>query len=105
MKHTVPHDLPFDLAKKAADAALQSYKSRFPDYAPQVTWSDDKTANVELHAKGMTLKGVFEILPDAISMDMEVPLLLRPFKQKALDVIEEQIKHWIAKAKSGELKV
>src|SRR5574337_318783 len=81
MKHTVPHDLPFDLAKKAADAALQSYRTRFPDYDPQVTWADDKTANVALKAKGMSLKGVFEINPDHIAMDMEVPLLLRPFKQ------------------------
>ena len=104
MKHTVPHDLPFDLAKKAADHALQNYKQRFPDYDPQVTWSDEKTANVALKAKGISLKGVFEILPDAISMDMEVPLLLRPFKSKALEVIEEQIKEWIAKAKSGQLK-
>jgi hypothetical protein len=104
MKHMVPHDLPFDLAKKAADAALQSYKQRFPDYDPQVTWSDEKTANVALKAKGMSMRGIFEINPDNIAMDMEVPLLLRPFKQKALDVIEEQIKMWIAKAKSGELK-
>ena len=104
MKHMVPHDLSFDLAKKAADAALQSYRARFPDYDPQVTWSDERTANVALKAKGMSLKGVFEINPDNIAMDMEVPLLLRPFKQKALEVIEEQIKVWIDKAKRGELK-
>jgi hypothetical protein len=104
MKHTVPHDLPFDLAKKAADAALQSYKQRFPDYDPQVTWADDKTAHVALKAKGLGMKGIFEINKDNIAMDMEVPLLLRPFKAKALEVIEEQIKMWIAKAKSGELK-
>ncbi|HEY4223440.1 MAG TPA: polyhydroxyalkanoic acid system family protein [Myxococcota bacterium] len=103
MKHSVPHDLPFDLAKKAADAALQSYRTRFPDFDPQVSWSDDKTANVDLKAKGMSLKGVFEIEPNAITIDMEVPLLLRPFKQKAIDVIEQQIKDWIAKAKRGEL--
>jgi hypothetical protein len=100
----VPHDLSFDLAKKAADAALQSYKQRFPDYDPQVTWSDEKTAHVALKAKGMAMKGIFEINADNIAMDMEVPFLLKPFKQKALEVIEEQIKMWIAKAKSGELK-
>lgn len=103
MKHTVPHDLPFELARKAADHALQSYKARFPEYDPQVTWDDDKTAQVALKAKGMTLKGIFEIQPDAVAMDMEVPLLLRPFKQKALEVIEEQIRKWIEKARNGEL--
>lgn len=103
MKHTVPHDLPFDLAKKAADHALQSYRARFPEYDPRVTWSDEKTAQVELKAKGISLRGVFEILPDAVAMDMDVPLLLRPFKSKALEVIEEQIREWIGKAKNGQL--
>ena len=104
MKHTVPHDLSFELAKKAADSALQSYRARFPEYDPQVTWTDEKTAHVQFSAKGLSMKGVFEIMPAAIGMDMEVPLLLRPFKQKALDVIEGEIKKWIDKAKRGELK-
>ena len=103
MKHKVPHDLPIDLARKAADAALQEYKQRFPDYDPRVTWSDDKTAEVALRAKGISLKGVFEILPDAVSIEMDVPLLLRPFRSKAMEVIEDQIRHWIDKAKAGAL--
>ena len=103
MKHRVPHDLTLDLAKKAADRARQSYRERFPEYDPQDTWADEKTAHVEFKAKGMSMKGIFEILPDAVEMDMEVPLLLRPFKQKALDVVEKQIVEWIAKAKRGEL--
>ena len=103
MKHLVPHDLPIELARKAADHALQAYRTKFPDYDPQVTWTDDKTAHVEFHAKGMSLKGVFEILPDAVTIDMEVPLLLRPFKAKAMEVIEGQIREWIGKAKTGEL--
>jgi hypothetical protein len=103
MKHLVPHDLPFELARKAADHALQSYRTRYPEYDPQVTWSDEKTAQVALKAKGISLRGIFEILPDAVAMDMEVPLLLRPFKSKALEVIEDQIRLWIDKAKAGEL--
>lgn len=103
MKHKVPHDLSIDLARKAADAALQEYKAKYPDYDPQVTWSDDKTAEVALRAKGMSLKGVFEILPDAVTIEMEVPLLLRPFKAKAMEVIEDQIRMWIDKAKAGAL--
>ena len=103
MKHKVPHDLPFDLAKKAADAALQEYRRKFPDYDPQVTWSDDKTAQVALKAKGMSLKGIFEIQSDAVAIDMDVPLLLRPFKAKAMEVIEDEIRTWIGKAKNGAL--
>ena len=103
MKHLVPHDLPIEVAKKAADAALQAYRTRFPEYDPQVSWTGPTTAQVEFKAKGIGIKGVFDILPDAVAMDMEVPLLLRPFKQKAMDVVEAQIREWIEKAKRGEI--
>ena len=103
MKHSVPHDLPFDLAKKAADSALQAYRARFPDYDPQVVWTGDKTAEVTFKALGSTLKGSFEILDKSIEMDMEVPLLMRPFKSKAIAVVEEKIRDWIGKAKDGQL--
>ena len=42
MKHSVPHDLSLELARKAADAALQSYKARFAEYDPQVVWVHDR---------------------------------------------------------------
>ena len=103
MKHAVPHDLPKPLAKKAADAALQAYSARFAEYNPQITWTDEDTAEVCFKAKGITLKGTFEIHPGEVCMDMEVPLLLRPFRQKAMDVVEGEIRTWIGRAKAGEL--
>ncbi len=103
MKHTVTHDLPPELARKAADAALKAYASRFADYDPRVSWTSDTAAEVAFSAKGVTLKGTFAILNDRIEMEMEVPLLLRMFRQKALDVIEGEIVSWIQKAKAGQL--
>ena len=91
------------MARKAADAALEAYATRFAEFAPQITWTGDRTAEVAFKAKGMTLKGTFEIRDDAIDMDMEVPLLLRPFRQKALDVVEGKVQEWIDKARRGEL--
>jgi hypothetical protein len=103
MKHTVTHDLPLDLARKAAEAALQAYATRFAEYAPTVTWTSDTDAEVSFAARGITLKGAFSIRADRIEMEMEVPLLLRMFRQKALDVVEGEIVAWIQKAKRGEL--
>ncbi len=103
MKHSVPHDLPLPLAKKAADAALNSYRERFAEYDPQIAWVSERLAEVTFRVKGMSMKGSFEIQDAAVDMDMEVPLLLRPFKSKALEVIEEQITKWIDKARRGEL--
>jgi hypothetical protein len=103
MKHSVPHDLPIPLAKKAADAALTHYQERFAEYDPEVTWTTTTTAEVVFRAKGMAIKGLFEVLEDEVAMELEVPLLLRPFRQKALDVVEEEITKWIGKAKAGKL--
>jgi hypothetical protein len=103
MKHSVSHDLPFDLAKKAAGKALEEYRARFPDFDPQINWTGERTAEVTFKAMGSTLKGQFELLEKSIEMDMDVPLLMRPFKAKALEVIEEKIRDWINKAKAGAL--
>jgi hypothetical protein len=103
MKHKVPHDLDTAHARRVTDHALQAYSDRFSEYNPQVSWTNDKEAVVSFKAKGVTLKGTFEILEDAISMDMEVPFILKMFKKKAIDVIEREIKEWIQRAKNGEL--
>ena len=51
----------------------------------------------------MSLKGVLEVGPSSIDMDLDVPFLLRPFKSTALGVIEEEIRKWIDKAKAGQI--
>jgi hypothetical protein len=103
MKHSVPHDLPFPQAKKAADAALNAYRTRFPDFDPQVVWKTENLAEVTFRAMGATVRGLFAINSADVEIEMDVPLLMRPFKAKALGAVEEEIKKWIAKAKSGEL--
>jgi len=103
MKHSVRHDLPLDGAKKAAAAAIEAYRARFAEYNPTVSWLSEHIAEVSFRAKGVSLKGTFEILADRIDIEMEVPLLLRMFKQKAVDVIEAEITKWVKRAKEGSV--
>jgi hypothetical protein len=103
MKHSVPHNLPLDAAKKVAQHAIDAYQARFAEYHPTVRWVNEQLAEVSFKARGISLKGTFEILADRIDMDMEVPLLLRMFKQKAIDVVEEEVKKWLGKAHNGEV--
>jgi hypothetical protein len=103
MKHAVPHDLSMESAKQAASSALEAYKARFAEHNPTISWVKDNLAEVSFKAKGVGMKGTFEILSDRIEMDMEVPFLLRMFKQKAIDVVEGEIRKWVAKAKDGQL--
>lgn len=103
MKHSVPHDLDQDTARRVADKAWESYSQRFADYDPQIRWVDDRHAQVSFQAKGIKLKGALDIQPSAIDLDLDVPLLLRPFRKKAISVIDEEVRWWIGKAKAGEV--
>jgi hypothetical protein len=103
MKHVVPHGLGQEKAKQVALAAIGSYTSRFAQYNPNARWLDDRRAEISFQVKGITLSGNMQVNPNDIEMDLEVPFLLRPFKGKALGVIEEEIKKWIAKAQAGQV--
>ena len=103
MKHSVPHDLGQERAKKAAEAALASYTQKFAKYRPSAQWLSANKAQISFSVKGMTLSGSMEIQPTTIDLDMDVPFLLRPFKNQALGVIEGEIREWIDKARAGSL--
>lgn len=101
MKHVVPHDLGQERAKKAAEAALNTYAGKFEKYSPKVSWATPSKANISFTVKGFTISGALEVLDRSIEMDLDVPFVLRPFKGQALGVIETEIKEWIQKAKTG----
>jgi hypothetical protein len=103
MKHRVPHDIGLDAARKATEAAWNSYSQRFSKYTPTCTWSSDGRADIGFTAKGVKLRGTIEVLQDGIDIDLDVPLLLRPFKGTAISVIEDEINKWIRKSKNGEI--
>ena len=98
MKHQVPHAVGQSKAKEIAIQALDSYQKRFAEYDPTCEWVSDYMAKIGFSVKGVKLAGSIDVLPSAFELDLDVPFLLRPFKGKALSVIEEEIKRWIAKA-------
>lgn len=104
MKHLVKHDLSPEDAKQATEKALEAYQRKLPDYSPTVNWANDKKADIAFSAKGMKVTGSVELQPGAIALDLDVPFVLRPFKKKAMEVVEREIKKWIDRAKNGELR-
>lgn len=103
MKHTVVHGLGRDQAKKVAESAWQSYSSRFSEYSPSCTWTNDYKAQIGFKAKGISINGELEVNDKDIGIDLDVPFLLKPFKNTAIKVIEEEIQKWIAKSKAGQI--
>jgi hypothetical protein len=103
MKHVVSHDLGQEKAKKVAVAAFESYAQKLAKYSPRSDWVSDRRANISFSVKGMNLKGAIEVTASTFEMELDVPFLFRPFQGKAMSVIEEEIREWMAKAKAGEI--
>ena len=103
MDYSVKHDLGKDKAKQVAEAAYNSYKERFAKYSPTADWVGPYSCDISFNAKGIKLKGKMNVTDTSIEMELQVPLLLRPFKKMALGVISNEIDKWVAKAKAGEI--
>jgi len=102
MDHSVPHDVGRELAKKATLAAFDSYATKYSEYEPRATWISDYTAKVAMHIKGMSLDGTIDVRDRDIALTLDVPFVLRPFRAKALAVIEREISAWLVRARAGE---
>jgi len=103
MKHVINHDLDVATARKVADKAFEEYKKRFPDYSPSVNWTSERRADIGFNAKGMKLNGAMEVAEKAITLELDVPFLFRPFQKKAIEVIEREVQVWIGKARAGQI--
>lgn len=103
MRHEVTHGLGLELAKKAVRAATESYAVRFAKYSPKTVWESDSKAKVSFSVPGGNLDGSLEVKSDVVVFELDIPFLLRPFKSKAIDIVEGEIKIWVEKAKKGEL--
>lgn len=101
-RHLIRHDLNPTLARRVTRKALETYRERFSEYQPGGEWITDDLARVRFTVLGRTLEGVVEVLPRDVALELDVPLVFRPFRGVALKVIEDEIQGWITKAKNGE---
>jgi hypothetical protein len=103
MKHVIQHDLDMPTARRVADRAFDSYKQRFAGYDPSMSWVSETRAEVGFNAKGVKIAGTMVLEDKTIEVDLDVPFLLRPFKNIALETIEREVRVWVGKAQAGEL--
>ena len=101
MKHSVPHDLGQERAKKATESALSTYAEKFAKYSPKTSWTSPTHATISFSVKGMNLSGSVDVKDKTIDLELDVPFLLRPFQGQAISVIEGEIKAWLAKEKAN----
>ena len=98
MKHTIEHDLNDSEAKLATERAIAQYRERYAEYDPFLVWRDARRAELGFSVKGVKLKGSMELRPGAVDVDLDVPLLMRPFKGIAIAAIDKEVRHFIEQA-------
>lgn len=98
MKHTIEHDLTDQEAKLATERAIAQYREQYAEYQPFLEWRDERRADLGFTVKGMKLKGSMELRPGAVEVDLDVPLLLRPFRGVALAAIDKEVRRFIEQA-------
>lgn len=104
MEYIIKHDLSPELAKKAADKAAECYTKEWEKYDAKSTWVGDDKAEIAFRVKGVNVVATVEMQPGQAVIEMqEVPLLLRPFENMALDVVRRTMENWMVRAKNGEL--
>lgn len=103
MQHAVEHELDQATARLAAEKAYAAYSKEYAEYSPTADWTSDTHCDVTFTVKKVTLEGTMKLEPGKILMDLNVPLLFRPFKKLALGYVEKEIRVWIEKARRGEL--
>jgi hypothetical protein len=96
MKHVIQHHLDVAQSRRIAERALEHYEKRFARYEPKVRWLDERRADVTFTAKGMAMRGMVELQPGALAVDLEVPFLFRAFRGTAVRLLETELKKFLA---------
>lgn len=101
MEHRIPHPLGLERARAVTRQALQSYLERFAAFSPGGRWRDEDHAEFRFEAAGQVLEGLLRVEPDAIVIELEVPLIFRPLRRRAIEAIEEEVRRWVERAQEG----
>jgi len=103
MEQRVQHNIGKEKAILATKAALQSYERKFSEYNPSTRWVSDVKAEISFQVSSVKLCGNLVVHEREINLHLNVPFLLRPFKNKAFGIVEKEILSWIRKIELNEI--
>jgi hypothetical protein len=98
VRHTVNHSLEVHEACALVERAFTHYEARYPAYQPSMSWTEPGRAEIRFNAKGFKLSARVELQPGRAVVEMDVPLLLRPFQGIARQVIDREVSRWLARS-------
>lgn len=95
IRHEIAHRLEPSAVAARVNDAFTYYQERFGKYEPTLQWMTPERAELSFKARGLKLNGTLSIKPEGLVVEMDVPLLLRPFRGKAVEVIEREAARWL----------
>jgi hypothetical protein len=100
MTHEIPHGLTLEQATRAAHLALDEYLGKYAARGLEGRWSNKTRAELSFASAGVSVQAVVDVLPNVLRVEANIPLMLRPFKAKAIAAIEREARKWIDKVKA-----
>ena len=101
MKHQIPHRLSTPLARLVTRKALDSYVQRYPEFKPTGRWTSPDKAEFQLSALGAKVNGVIAVTTSTVDFDIDVPLVIEPFRKRVTSMVDEEVKLWLTWAAEG----
>lgn len=95
VRHSIPHAIGAEQAKQLIERAFAHYRDRYPKYEPTLNWTEAHRGEIVVSIRGYKLTGRIELAPAATVIEMDVPMLLRPFQGTALKTIDREANRWL----------
>jgi len=98
MKHSVQHALEPARARDVLGRALETYRQDYKEYDVTASWLDDERAAVGFSMPGGQIEGTITICSHCYDIDLELPLMLKPFSNRIAGVVDQELQRWIDRA-------
>lgn len=98
LHHSVAHALGQPRAREVLEQAFGHYQARHPHARLARTWLSDSDGQIEMFIGGFHLRATVRVSDRDVAVDLDVPLLARPFVPKIRDRLDREIGDWLRKA-------
>ncbi len=99
LHHVVAHDLGLSRARAILDEAFAHYSDKYPRAQMKRTWRSEREATVDLQVGGFRLTPRLHVSDTEVVLDIDVPLLARPFVPKIKDKLDREVRFWLARSR------
>lgn len=95
MRHEIAHTLDLLRVRVLLEEALATYRVRYEKADPRLIWLSETRAQATFRVRGKELTAEIELLPGCCAVELDVPLLFRPFQDLGRRAIDREVGRWL----------